>query len=152
MQRIGRMLQNIKHIWSDLRAWPPGQRFQRLYSSYAEHDSRVLRSSLFYVALGCFTLGLVFMFDSGPAVIPFTLGLLIVATQSNWLARHLDSAELAVRDRLRAPERSSIIEAELAPPDEQADVPTQTIFVGSPDSPPSVRAASRHFMARQAAR
>lgn len=80
---------------------PPGERFQNLYESYVAHDSTWLRGALLYAALGCFTIGMAFMFSSGPGVFFLVLSALIVATQSSFFARHCDSTELLVRGLAR---------------------------------------------------
>jgi len=95
------MLQRTKLLWEELRTWPPGHRFQHLYTAYADHDFEIVRSALLYLALGCFTIGLAFMFVPGPAWVPFALCAAIVSTQYPWIARHLDRAELGLRHSFR---------------------------------------------------
>jgi len=91
------MLQNAKNFWLEFRHWPPGERFCRLYEEYAEHDSELIRTTLMFVALACFTIGVSFLFVQGPAFVLFLLTGVILATQSSWLAQKLDSAELSLR-------------------------------------------------------
>src|SRR5882757_7663301 len=92
------MLGRIKELWREVEELPPGERFQHLYASYAEHDSDWVRGLMQMVALGCFTLGIVFMFIARPAFVPFTLAIAIMATQSCWVAQRCDRAELGTRE------------------------------------------------------
>jgi hypothetical protein len=95
------MLQRTKLLWRELRTWPPGQRFQHMYTAYADHDSEVVRTALLLLALGCFTISVAFLFAPGPAWVPFALSIVIMATQYPWIARSLDFAELALRHSAR---------------------------------------------------
>lgn len=94
------MHQRLNELWEELKLAPPGERFQRLYITYAQHDSELLRGVLLMAALGCFTIGVVFTLGlgSGPAFLFFALSVALVATQSSWLARHADEIELTYRD------------------------------------------------------
>lgn len=94
------MLHHTKELLQTWKRAPAGERFQRVYWEYAEHDQEWVKQSLLFVALGCFTIGLVFMFDSGPAFVMFALSVALVGTQSDWLARHCDRAHLFVHERL----------------------------------------------------
>lgn len=92
------MLHRLNELWEELKVAPPGERFQRLYMTHAHHDSGLVKELLLMAALGCFTIGLVFMFATGgPAMLFLVLALALVATQSGWLARNADSVELLVR-------------------------------------------------------
>ena len=97
MHRSAGMLRQDNTIWSEIWHLPPGERFQNLYESYVAHDSTWLRGALLYAALGCFTIGMAFMFSSGPALFFLFLSALIVATQSSAVARQCDSIEVFIR-------------------------------------------------------
>jgi hypothetical protein len=79
----------------------PGRRFQSLFAAYAEHDISWLREVLLFVALGCFTLGILFIVMPGPYWLFLPLSALLVLTQSRTAARCFDEVELRVRDLCR---------------------------------------------------
>ena len=64
---------------------------------YADHDLKWLKEVMLFAALACFTIGVAFVFSAGPAWFFLGLAFLIVATQSQTVARWCDEAELQGR-------------------------------------------------------
>jgi hypothetical protein len=115
------------HAPSELRGLRPGTRFQQLYAAYAEHDLKWLKELMLFAALACFTIGVAFIFSSGPAWFFFALAFAIVATQSRTVAHWFDEAELQVHEltrrlQLRRAARRSAPPLVTAPPPSAAAV------------------------------
>lgn len=110
------MLHQANTIWREVCDLPPGERFQSLYESYVAHDSAWLRGALLYAALGCFTIGMAFMFSGGPAFFFLFLSAAIVATQSSAVARQCDAIELLIRGLARKLHHRSQEQARSMPP------------------------------------
>jgi hypothetical protein len=93
------MLRPAKQTWMrrPTSSQTPGRRFQSLFAAYAEHDISWLREVLLFVALGCFTLGILFIVTPGPSWLFLLLSAVLVLTQSRTAARCFDEVELRVR-------------------------------------------------------
>jgi len=92
-------------MWTELRRSPTGRRFRRFHQANAAHRSGWARWLTWLAALLSFVIGVILVFIPGPAVVFFALTCALIATQSHWMARHLDRSEVrgrAVWRRYRA--------------------------------------------------
>jgi hypothetical protein len=83
----------MKTLWKRLETLEPGKRFQTLHREQRDRPPAVI-AAFFVVAIACFAVGLVFVSIPGPAILFFALGGALLATQSFWVARVLDAAEI----------------------------------------------------------
>ena len=90
------MLSHLKARWRELKQYPPGERFEKFHEAQ-QHRSSWVHVAYTAVAIALLPIGVLFAFIPGPAVLFFALSAALFATQSLWLARRLDRAELAVR-------------------------------------------------------
>jgi len=90
------MFSHLKARWSELKQFAPGERFEGFYEAQ-QHRSRWVHIAYVAAAVVLIPIGVVFAFIPGPAVLFFALSAALFATQSLWLARQLDRAELALR-------------------------------------------------------
>jgi hypothetical protein len=93
------VLSKLRKQWEDLKRQPAGERFQYF------HEQQKDKSVAVKVAYGAgavlmFGAGVVFAFIPGPAVLFFALSAALVATQSAFVARFLDKAEVWGRAKL----------------------------------------------------
>ena len=95
------MMERVNSLWRQLKSWPAGQRFQRFYMMHARHLSVWARCVLIGAALCSLAIGVVLVFIPGPAVVFFAVSCALAATQSLWIARHVDMAELKGRILVR---------------------------------------------------
>jgi hypothetical protein len=95
------VLNKLKHQWTQLRRYPPGQRFRRRFEAQrqkAPDGAGWRRRLLLFGAIAlCFVIGVVLMFMPGPAVLFFALAAALLAEESRWVARGLDRLELRIR-------------------------------------------------------
>jgi len=90
------MFSHLKARWDELRHYSPGERFEKFHEAQ-QHRSHWVHIAYTAVAVALLPVGILFAFIPGPAVLFFALSAALFATQSMWLARKLDSAELALR-------------------------------------------------------
>lgn len=90
------MFAHLKARWGELKHYAPGERFERFYEAQ-QHRSRWVHIAYIAGAVALIPVGVLFAFIPGPAVLFFALSAALFATQSIWLARQLDRAELALR-------------------------------------------------------
>ena len=90
------MFSHLKARWSELKHFAPGERFESFYQAQ-QHRARWVHLAYIAAAVVLIPVGVVFAFIPGPAVLFFALSAALFATQSLWLARKLDRAELALR-------------------------------------------------------
>ncbi|HET7539570.1 MAG TPA: hypothetical protein VFK05_06855 [Polyangiaceae bacterium] len=90
------MLTHLKERWSELRQFAPGERFEKFHLAQ-QHRAPWVRFVYVAAAVALLPVGVLFAFIPGPAVLFFALSAALFATQSLWLARRLDRAELALR-------------------------------------------------------
>jgi hypothetical protein len=92
-----RVLRRIQSHWFEFKHWPAGQRFTRFYETQRGARSRWTAPLIWLLALLALGVGVVLAFIPGPAVLFFAIAAALLASQSRWLAVHLDSAEVALR-------------------------------------------------------
>lgn len=90
------MVSHMKARWSELKQFPPGERFEKFHASQ-QHRPSWVHLTYTAAAIALLPIGVLFAFIPGPAVLFFALSAALFATQSLWLARRLDRAELALR-------------------------------------------------------
>jgi hypothetical protein len=91
------MWRRMKASWTELKHWPAGQRFTKFYEK--QHQQRSAASRLLFplAAIASLAIGVVLVFIPGPAIVFFALAVALIATQSRWVAKRADAAELALR-------------------------------------------------------
>jgi hypothetical protein len=97
----GSTVQRLKKQWRQLRAAPPGERFQQSYAQHKRADagrSWLLRAARPVLAVLSFAIGVVLAFIPGPAVVFFAISAALLASLSLTVARALDRTEVWVRD------------------------------------------------------
>ncbi|HKO49516.1 MAG TPA: hypothetical protein VJV79_17425 [Polyangiaceae bacterium] len=87
----------MKARWHELKHCAPGERFEKFHVSQ-QHQSPWVHFAYTGAAIALLPVGVLFAFIPGPAVLFFALSAALFATQSLWLARQLDRAELALRN------------------------------------------------------
>ncbi|HEY6079479.1 MAG TPA: hypothetical protein VIW29_11780 [Polyangiaceae bacterium] len=100
MQVIQRWKRQLRKGWTELKASPPGERFQEAYHRQKRADqgrSAAARWLRPIAALLSFAIGVVLVFIPGPAVVFFALSATLLATQSLRVARVLDQTEVWLR-------------------------------------------------------
>jgi hypothetical protein len=104
------MLTKLKQQWTQLKQYPPGQRFLRRYEAQrrrAPHGPSVARRLVtFGVAAILGAIGVVLVFIPGPAVLFFLLAGAVLAEESRSTARLLDGCEVWCRRSGRVIQRS----------------------------------------------
>jgi hypothetical protein len=95
------MLTHMKARWRELKAFAPGERFEKFHVA-EQHRSRWVKIAYLGTALALLPVGVLFAFIPGPAVLFFALSAALFATQSLWFAKRLDRAELVLRGWWRA--------------------------------------------------
>jgi len=90
------MLNHMKERWNELKHFPPGERFEKFHVAQ-QHHAPAVHIAYTALAIALLPVGVLFAFIPGPAVLFFALSAALFATQSLWLARRLDRAELALR-------------------------------------------------------
>ena len=90
------MLSHVKARCSELKAYAPGERFEQFHLAQ-QHRSRWVHLAYLGAAVLLLPVGVLFAFIPGPAILFFALSAALFATQSLWLARRLDRAELVLR-------------------------------------------------------
>jgi hypothetical protein len=95
------LITEIKAEWHTVADSSPGRRFMNYYRR-AQRSPSTAKTAV-RVAIGTVLVasGVVLWFTPGPGWLFVVFGLAMFAAQSRWLARGLDHAEVAVRDRLR---------------------------------------------------
>jgi hypothetical protein len=95
------MLPKLKHQWTQLKHYPPGQRFRRRYEARRQAEPRktsLLRHiTIFSIAAVLAVIGFVLVFMPGPAVLFFFLSGAVLAEESLTAARVLDWLEVRLR-------------------------------------------------------
>ena len=95
------MLTHMKARWSELKGYAPGERFEKFHLA-EQQRSRWVHFVYVGLAIALLPVGVLFAFIPGPAVLFFGLSAALFATQSRWLARLLDRAELGLRHAWQA--------------------------------------------------
>lgn len=90
------MLSHMKARWAELKHFAPGERFEKFHVAQ-QHHAPWVHVAYIAVAIALIPVGILFAFIPGPAVLFFALSAALFATQSLWLARLLDRAELSLR-------------------------------------------------------
>lgn len=90
------MFSHMKERWSELKNFEAGERFQKFHLAQRHRPSWV-HIAYTSAAIALLPIGVLFAFIPGPAVLFFALSAALFATQSLWLARSLDRAEVALR-------------------------------------------------------
>lgn len=88
---------NVTSEWHRLKDSPPGTRFQAFYVRQQRHAKGLGKALYLTGALASFAVGVVLVFIPGPAFVFFILSAALLATQSSWVARHLDALEVKGR-------------------------------------------------------
>jgi hypothetical protein len=91
------VLSRIRAHWIEFKHWPAGERFTRFYESQRRVSSRWTTPLIWLAALLALAVGVVLVFIPGPAVVFFAVSAALLASQSRWLAAHLDGAEVRLR-------------------------------------------------------
>jgi hypothetical protein len=104
------MLTQLKQQWTQLKQYPPGQRFLRRYEAQrlrAPNGSSVARRFVTFGAAAILgAIGVVLVFTPGPAVLFFFLAGAVLAEESRSTARLLDGCEVWCRRSGRVIHRS----------------------------------------------
>ncbi|MBI3546196.1 MAG: hypothetical protein HY081_06340 [Gammaproteobacteria bacterium] len=92
------LLKQLKQSWRRFQLRNPGKRFQASYHQRLKSRHNMLRR-LLVIGAGLFLLasGIFFLPAPGPGFIIILLGASLLAQESLWLARGLDSMELILR-------------------------------------------------------
>jgi len=96
---------SIRKLWQDLLTSRAGKRFQHFHAAHESKRSGWGRALTITAAVICVAIGVVLAFIPGPAVVFFALALALLSTQSHWLARKSDRAELFLRALWRKHQR-----------------------------------------------
>jgi len=91
------MFTHLKERWRELKQHAPGERFEKFHAS-EQHRPRWVKIAYLATAIVMIPIGVLFAFIPGPAVLFFALSAALFATQSIWVARRLDRAEMALRN------------------------------------------------------
>jgi hypothetical protein len=91
------MFARARQMWTELRHWPTGRRFQRFHEAHAAHRTGWARCLTCLAAAVSFVIGVILAFIPGPAVVFFAVTCALAATQSRWVARQLDRTEVRAR-------------------------------------------------------
>jgi hypothetical protein len=91
------MLQKAKALWTELKQYPEGHRFEEFYANHRQQRTRGRSLAFSLAAVLCFAIGVVLVFVPGPAFLFFGIALALIATQSLWVAQRLDALERALR-------------------------------------------------------
>lgn len=102
------MFASLKAQWQELKELPPGERFETIYrQKKKENEGKPWKRVLAFAgAFVSFAIGVVLAFIPGPAVLFFALTGALLATQSLFVARALDSGEMYVRKLIRKYKRA----------------------------------------------
>ena len=95
-------MQTLKAVWFELKHAQPGERFAAVYRRHERHRRGWTRGLCLLAAVISFAIGVVLAFIPGPAVVFFAITGALLATQSLWVATHLDATEQVVRKRWHA--------------------------------------------------
>jgi hypothetical protein len=88
----------MKTELTKLREAQPGERFMEFHRRMRTDSPSWMHPLYLGAAIVSFAIGVVLAFVPGPAILFFALAAALVATQSIWLARELDRAEMKVRE------------------------------------------------------
>lgn len=99
-EHVSSVGRELRQRWDEFRRAEPGTRFQRFHDEQQSRQKPWTRVAYIVVAVISLGVGVVLAFVPGPAVVFFALTAALLAAQSAWLARHLDSAEIWVRQAL----------------------------------------------------
>lgn len=91
------MLAKFQREWREFKALPVGERFQAVHEKQAGGPTWV-KAVVVAAAVLSFAIGIVLMFIPGPAIVFFGIAGALIATESAWVARNLDRAEVAARN------------------------------------------------------
>jgi hypothetical protein len=91
---LAAVFHSARKLWQDLRASKAGKRFQHFHAAHASKRTGWARALTISAAVICVAIGVVLAFIPGPAVVFFALAVALLSTQSHWLARKSDRAEL----------------------------------------------------------
>jgi hypothetical protein len=84
--------------WRDLKAAPPGERFELAYRSNRELGRRGWkRGAAIFGGAVLIAVGLFMLVAPGPGILVLVLGAALVAGESLLMARFLDGAEVRIR-------------------------------------------------------
>ena len=90
------MLAKLQRKWRELKALPPGKRFQTVHQRQSGAPAWV-KPVLIVSAVIAFAIGILLTVLPGPAVVFYALAGALVATESAWVARWLDRGEVELR-------------------------------------------------------
>ena len=90
------MLAKLKKKWREVKALPPGKRFQTVHRRQSGAPAWV-KPVVFAGALIAFAIGVLLTILPGPAVVFYALAGALAAIESAWVARRLDRGEVALR-------------------------------------------------------
>jgi len=91
------MFSRIRTQWQELKNAKAGERFQAFHDKQQETMPGWARPLYLGGAIVSLAVGVVLAFIPGPAVLFFAIAAGLLATQSAWLAKRLDRAEVATR-------------------------------------------------------
>jgi hypothetical protein len=97
---VAEVTRRLRKRWEEFRRAEPGTRFQRFHDEQKSRQRPWTRVVYLVVAFVSLAIGVVLAFIPGPAVVFFALTAALLAAQSAWLARRLDTAEIRVRHAL----------------------------------------------------
>jgi ferric-dicitrate binding protein FerR (iron transport regulator) len=89
--------------WRELKAAPPGERFERAYRANRAQGKRGWKRAAAILAGALLVaLGLFMLVAPGPGILVLVLGAALVGGESQPMARFLDRAELRIRRAISA--------------------------------------------------
>jgi hypothetical protein len=91
------MPSNLKAQWKELRDAEPGQRFQAFHDKQKERSPKWAGPLYIGGAIVSLAVGVVLAFIPGPAILFFAIAGALLASQSAFVARKLDTAEVRGR-------------------------------------------------------
>ena len=91
------MLAKLKRKLRELKALPPGKRFQTVHEQQKGGPAWV-KPVVIAGAVIAFAIGVVLSILPGPAFVFYALAGALVAIESAWVARRLDRAEVKLRE------------------------------------------------------
>ena len=90
------MVSKLRKRWREFKALPAGERFQSVHEQQSDAPPWV-KVVVIAAAMVTFGIGVVLTFIPGPAIVFFGLAGALAASESAWVARRLDDAEVAGR-------------------------------------------------------
>jgi len=93
------VLTKLRKKWRELKAYPPGKRFQTVHEQQKNAPAWV-KPVVIAGAVVAFGIGVLLSILPGPAFVFYGLAGALLAIESAWVARQLDRGEVAARKLL----------------------------------------------------